>query len=312
MSRLGAISVDLDSLPHYCRIQGVDESVLDDHALGLVANTAIPRFLELFHHARVPATFFVIGADVELPGMAEALVTSRGAGVELGSHSYAHDYAISRRPPDVIAADLAKADEVIEAACGARPVGFRAPGYTLTPALLQAVAWRGYTYDSSTFPAAPYWLAKAGVMGTLSLLGRPSRAILDSPRVLLAPRTVYRPSLGAPYARGDAPLIELPVAVAPVTRVPFIGTFVTSAPWAVVEAVFRTLRRDELLNFELHAVDVLDDTDGIPSVLTRQQRDLKIPARKKLARLRRLFSWLADDRRCVTLAEAARQLSPLV
>jgi peptidoglycan/xylan/chitin deacetylase (PgdA/CDA1 family) len=312
MSRLGAISVDLDSLPHYCRIQGVDEAVLDDHARGLVANTAIPRFLDLFHRARVPATFFVIGADVELPGMADALVTSRGAGVELASHSHAHDYAISRRRPDVIAADLAKADEVIEAACGARPVGFRAPGYTLTPALLQAVAARGYLYDSSAFPAAPYWLAKAGVMGTLSLLGRPSRAILDSPRVLLAPRGAYHPSLSAPYARGDAALVELPVSVAPVTRVPFIGTLVTTAPWPLVEAVFRTLRRDELLNFELHAVDVLDESDGVPAVLTRQQRDLKIPARKKLARLRRLFSWLAEDRRCVTLAEAARQLSPLV
>lgn len=311
MIRLGAISVDLDSLPHYCRIQGLDEGLLDEKARALVGSTAIPRFLELFDRAKVPATFFVIGADVGHAGLDDALRAARDAGVELASHTYSHDYGISRWPREAIAQDLALADEVIERAVGTRPVGFRAPGYTLSPGLLQAVAARGYAYDSSAFPAAPYYLAKAGVMGTLRLVGRPSRAILDSPRVLLAPREVYRPSLSNPYARGDAPLVELPMAVAPVTRLPFIGTFATSMPWTLVEATFRTLRRDELFNFELHAVDVLDEQDGIPPELARQQRDLKVPVKKKLARLRRLFSWLAEDRRCMTLAEAARVLAPL-
>lgn len=311
MIRLGAISVDLDSLPHYCRIQGLDEALLDKRARALVASTAIPRFLELFDRAKVPATFFVIGADLGQGGLDEALRASRDAGVELASHSFSHDYAISRWPKEAIAADLERADAAITAAVGLRPVGFRAPGYTLSAALLQAVAERGYTYDSSAFPAAPYYLAKAGVMGALAALGRPSRAILDSPRVLLAPREVYRPSLTHPYGRGDAPLLELPMAVAPVTRLPFIGTFATSMPWPLVEATFRTLRGGELLNFELHAVDVLDEQDGIPPALARQQRDLKVPVKRKLARLRRLFSWLAEDRRCVTLAEAARVLAPL-
>ena len=54
---------------------------------------------------------------------------------------------------------------------------------TLTPALYRAICLRGYRYDSSTYPAAPYWAAKALVMGALSLLRRPSRAILDRPAV---------------------------------------------------------------------------------------------------------------------------------
>lgn len=312
MSRLGAISVDLDSLPHYCRIQGVDEAVLDARARDLVASAAIPRLLEAFDRAKVPATFFVIGADVGQGGLAGSLGRAHAAGVELASHSYAHDYAMSRWSEGEIAADLARADEAIERATSVRPTGFRAPGYTLSAALLKAVAGRGYTYDSSAFPAAPYYLAKAGVMGALQALGRPSRAILDSPRVLLAPRGPYRPSLEAPYARGSAPLLELPMAVAPLTRLPFIGTFATTMPWPLVEATFRTLSRDLLFNFELHAVDVLDESDGVPAVLTRQQRDLKVPVKHKLARLRRLFSWLAEDRLCTTLAEAARRLAPLV
>ena len=149
-------------------------------------------------------------------------------------------------------------------------------------------------------------------MGVLSALGRPSRAILDSPRVLLAPRTPYRPSLHAPYSRGDSALVELPMAVAPFTRLPFIGTFATSAPWVLVEAAFRSLRRDVLFNFEMHALDVLDRTDGVPKELVRQQRDLQVPARVKLERLGKLFAWLGADRERVTVLDAARRLNPVL
>lgn len=305
--RLSALSVDLDSLPHYCRIQGLPESLLDERARSVVARVAIPRLLELFEKNRAPATFFVIGQDVALPGMPAALRTAIAAGVELASHSFSHDYALSRRSVREIEADLVECEGALMDV-GAVARGFRAPGYTLTPALLQAVAARGYEYDSSTFPATPYYLAKGTVMGALAAAGRPSRAILDSPRVLLAPRTPYRPSLSAPYSRGDAALVELPMAVAPLTRVPFIGTFATSAPWVLVEAVFRSLRRDVLFNFELHAIDVLDSSDGIPPELVRQQRDLQVPARVKLERLGKLFAWLGEDRERVTVLDAARKL----
>lgn len=309
--RLSALSVDLDSLPHYCRIQGLPDSLLDERARALVAEKAIPRLLELFAAASAPATFFVIGHDVALPGMKRALLDAHAAGVELASHSYSHDYALSRRSQPDIEADLVRCEGAL-AELGVQPRGFRAPGYTLSSALLKAVAARGYEYDSSTFPAVPYYLAKASVMGGLEVLRRPSRAILDSPRVLLAPRLPYQPSLEQPYARGDAPLIELPMAVAPVTRLPFIGTFATTMPWPLVEATFRTLRRDALFNFELHAIDVLDATDGVPPELAAQQRDLKVPARVKLDRLGKLFAWLGADRDRVTVLEAARRLRSVV
>lgn len=311
MTRLAAVSVDLDSLPHYLRIQGLPESTLDERALSLVAEKAIPRLLELFANSRMPATFFVIGSDVGLPGMKRALSDAHAAGVELASHTFSHDYEISRWPRADIDADLRRCEAAL-GELGVEVRGFRAPGYTLTPALLQAVAARGYEYDSSTFPATPYYLAKAGVMGALAALQRPSRAILDSPRVLLAPRTPYRPSLENPYSRGASDLIELPMSVAPITHVPFIGTFATAMPWPLVELTFRSLRRDAFFNFELHAIDVLDQTDGIPEVLVRQQRDLRVPVREKLDRLGRLFGWLGDDRERVTVLDAARRLRAML
>jgi hypothetical protein len=301
---LSAISVDLDSLPHYCRIQSVPESVLDERARSLVYQVAVPRYLELFERVGVPATFFAIGEEAD-PSLAGAVK----AGVEVASHSHAHDYAMSRWPPEEIAMDLDRAHRAITAAAGVAPVGFRAPGYTLSPELIAAVVARGYRYDSSTYPAAPYWLAKAAVMGTLKALGRPSRAVLDSPRVLLAPTFPYRPALTNPYASGDAPLFELPIAVAPVTRLPFIGTFAVMAPWNLVRMTFGSMEALPLFNFELHAIDVVDVSDGAPEELAGQQRDLRVPVREKLHRLSKLFRWLKDRSDCVTLREAAGRLA---
>ena len=308
MDRLAAVSVDLDTLPHYLRIQGLDEALIDDRARALVSKVAIDRYLELFDGR--PATFFAIGEDLADPDMARALKAAHGAKIEIASHSFSHDYALSRMPLEQIKADLRAADEAIKKAVGHGPVGFRAPGYTLSPALLQAVAAQGYAYDSSTVPATPYYSAKALVIGALKLLGRPSRAVLDTPRVLFAPRVPYRPDLLAPYSVGNAPLLELPMAVAPVTRLPFIGTFVTRLPWALVKATYQSLRADRLLNFELHAIDVLDESDGVPAALARQQRDLKVPVSVKLKRLKEVFGWLWSDGEPVTLAEASKRLAP--
>ena len=147
-------------------------------------------------------------------------------------------------------------------------------------------------------------------MTALKILGRPSKAVLDTPRVLLAPRVPYRPDLLAPYSIGTARLLELPISVAPRTRLHFIGTAVTTLPWALVKATYRSLKADPLVNFELHAIDVLDESDGVPAALARQQRDLKVPVGEKLRRLKEVFGWLWADAEPVTLAEASKRLGP--
>jgi hypothetical protein len=192
-----------------------------------------------------------------------------------------------------------------------RPVGFRAPGYTLNAALYAATEERGYLYGSSTFPAAPYYAAKAAVMGALALAGRPSRSILDTPRVLLAPRTPYRPDPQQPYRRGTGRVLELPMTVTPGVRFPFIGTFATSLPLTAVRSAWKACRGDALFNFELHGVDVLDEADGIPPELVRQQRDLRVSSARKMERLATIFRWLKEDADVVTLRVAAERLAPL-
>jgi peptidoglycan/xylan/chitin deacetylase (PgdA/CDA1 family) len=309
VERLGSISIDLDTLPHYCRIHGLPEALLDGPTRAKVWTLALPRLLTAIEAVGARATLFVIGEDLADPLAADALRRAYQAGHELASHSHTHAYALSRLSPEAIGEELDLAQEAIAQVTGERPWGFRAPGYTLSAELVRALIARGYRYDASTFPAVPYYAAKALVMGALSLLGRPSKAILDRPRVLLAPCTPYRPSEDEPYRRGQAPLLELPIAVAPVTRVPFIGTLVTSAPGWVSRAVLASLSRRRFVDLELHAVDALGGDDGLPEALLRQQRDLRPKFARKMARLTQIFELLARRRKMIRLGDAAQRLA---
>ena len=304
-----AVSVDLDGLHHYARIHGLEDSLLDAKARSLHLTVGLPRLLALFKRLGLKATLFVVGEDVAGEA-AEVLREAAEAGHELASHSHTHPYALAQASAEAVEDELAHAEEALASVAGRRPVGFRAPGYTLSRAMLVALTRREYLYDASVFPAAPYYLAKAAVLASMALLGRPSASRLDTPRVLLAPRGPYRPDVRRPYRLGAAPLLELPMAVTPLLRVPFFGTLLTTAPWGVVEGAYRAVARGSFLSLELHAVDVLEVEDGIPEPLARLQRDVRVARAEKERRLALVLGWLARDFRCSTLEEAARALGP--
>jgi peptidoglycan-N-acetylglucosamine deacetylase len=307
MPGLASISIDLDGLGHYAALHGLPAEAVSAEARALVHARAVPRFAELLEGAGGHGTLFVIGGEVD-DGARPPLQDALRRGHELASHSHGHDYALSRASPEDIDRDLARAEDVLASLGATRPLGFRAPGYTLSPALLRTLVARGYGYDASIFPAAPYWAAKALALGWLRLRGRRSAAILDSPRVLLAPRLPYRPDVDRPERAGAAPLLELPMSVTPAARFPFIGTFVVLAPWPMVRAAYARLRSERFLSLELHAVDLLGPEDGLPPELARVQPDLGVALSTKLGRLRQVLEWLARDFDLLPLRDAARSL----
>ncbi len=302
MPRLASISIDLDGLPHYEALFGLAHQSSPE----AVARLAPGRLAGLLDEHGARGTFFAIGKELLPSG--DPLRALAQAGHEIGNHTLSHPYGLTRLTPVELSDEVEGGAEAIARAVGERPAGFRAPGYTLTSALLEVVTATGHTYDSSVFPAAPYYLAKALVLALLKLRGRPSAAILDRPRVLLAPLGPYHPARAEPYARGDHPLLELPIAVDPFLRVPFYGTLVVSFPWPVVRLVYASVRRLPFLNLELHGVDLMEPADGISPAVARAQRDLSLPLSQKLERLRTVLSWIARDYEIVTLRDAAARL----
>jgi len=298
---LASLSIDLDSLAHYHAIHSLPPpSSGPDPVYG----RALERFGELCGRLGLRGTAFAVGDRLSDPEAAAGVARLSRAGHEIGNHSFSHDYALTRRHDVAVAEEVRRGGEAVERVTGRPPVGFRAPGYTLSAPLLRALVTEGYRYDSSTFPALPYWLAKGAVMGALALSGRPSGAVLDRARVLAAPRRPYRPDASEPYAVGGLPLLELPITTG-LGGFPLIGTFVATLPGALSRALATGTGSLPLFNLELHAIDLLDASDASPALAARQ-RDLRVPAAEKIARLTAFVRSL--DREWVPLAEAASRI----
>jgi peptidoglycan-N-acetylglucosamine deacetylase len=106
----------------------------------------LPRVLDVLDEFGVTATFYVPGVTAERHAdEVGALAASRH---EIGHHGHTH------RRPDTLAADEQRAEVVDGAAAlasitGREPSGYRAPGWELTTATLDALLACGFAFDSS-------------------------------------------------------------------------------------------------------------------------------------------------------------------
>jgi peptidoglycan/xylan/chitin deacetylase (PgdA/CDA1 family) len=301
------VSVDLDALACYYRIHALPGAP-PEPARFAILRRCLPRFADLFARHGVRATFFVVGADLEDdPEGRAALAALARAGHELASHTHTHPYDFVRLSADAIAAEIDRAHAAIADCAGTPPVGFRAPGYEISADAIAALQARGYRYDSSVFPSVPYYGAKAAVMGAMRVVGQKSGSVMGNPRVLLAPRVPYRPAPGAPYRAGGAGILELPIAVTPVARLPVIGTSLIMAPAWMRRRLVAAALRAPLFNLELHGIDLCDaDGDAVPAALVARQPDLRRPLARKLTALDdTLAAARAAGARFAPLAEAA-------
>jgi hypothetical protein len=303
--RRAAVSIDLDGIGCYYRIHALGPHPVElEHA---ILERALPRAAALFANRGLHVTWFVIGRDVDgHEANVKRLKTLADGGDEIGNHSYSHHYDLARMGAGQVDAEIARADRVLRQIAPVR--GFRAPGYDVSAAMLESLAKLGYRYDSSVFPAPGYYAAKAAVMAALAAAGRPSGAVLTNPRALTAPAEPYRPSMTAPWRRGQAPMVELPVAVTPWTRVPAIGTSLLVAPAWLRSRLVAAMGKRDFFNLELHGIDFADaEKDGIPGELVERQPDLRIPIDQKLERLDRVLDEVGKRWDFATLGEVASE-----
>jgi peptidoglycan-N-acetylglucosamine deacetylase len=310
-SPLVSISVDLDAVECYHRIHALGDGPTGEARFAILRR-ALPRLGDLFARHGIAATLFTVGRDLEDDGGGRRILADLAkAGHEIASHSYSHPYDLVRLGRDKIAAEIDRAHAAIAQACGRPPVGFRAPGYEISAELVDVLCERGYRYDSSAFPAIPYYLAKAAVMAGLRVAGRKSGSILGSPQVLAAPCTPYRPAASAPYRRGNLPIIEMPVTVTPFLRLHVIGTMLVLSPEWLRRRLVASALTTKHFNLELHGIDLADAAaDGFSPALTARQPDLRVSLARKLAALdATLTEARAAGATFMTLAQAAEHFA---
>ena len=311
---LASVTIDLDALRLYGQIHGLD-AASDDDAIHL---RALPRFLDLCAAHGIRATLFTVASDLERPAIRDAIAAASRAGHEIANHSDSHDYRLRNLPNSEIAQDLRRAHERIASVTGIAPVGFRAPGYNLAPAMIDAIVAMGYTYDSSLLPSPVYYGAKATALALIRLRGGASQSLLDHPFALFAPTKPYRIAAtdrwDRLYRRGKTGILEIPMAVVPGVRAALIGTSITlAAHWLGVFAlellVKSAMASTPLFNLELHGIDFADAReDAIDPLIVKHQPDLALPIGEKLGVFDRVFRILCERADVLPMREAVARL----
>jgi peptidoglycan-N-acetylglucosamine deacetylase len=306
---LCSVSIDIDELTHYFDIHGLPRPPEGVHA---AYEKALPRAEAFAEAHQIPLTLFAVGQDLsrEANGHALRRLASKGHAVE--NHSYSHRYDLTRLSREAIVDEIDRGAKAISEVTGQRPTGFRAPGYTVNERVFDALDELDVVYDSSVFPCPPYYLAKATAMAGMRLLGRASLSVLDSPRVLGAPRRGYRP--GEAWYRKQASgergrrFVELPIQVTPGLRLPFIGTLLGLVGAPLAAALARRCVGEALVNLELHAIDFLDASEGAEA-LVAYQPELRKPVAARLDALAAALAVFAEaGYTFVRLDEAAQRL----
>ena len=325
-ARVAAVSVDLDEVTEYTRIHGLPE--LGDDAVGrhAVYDRAVGRIEGWARALAIPITFFAVGRDLSRAANAGEMRRMVELGHAVESHSLSHRYDLSRLRGEALSREVNEGLAAVERATGVRPSGFRAPGYTVSDPLFDALEEAGVRFDSSVFPSPFYYGAKAAVLGWMRLRGRASASILDTPAVLAAPRVPYRPGerwyrdsvpQRMPQRRDSVPrrrprarsFLELPIQVTPLFGFPVIGTSVGRSGAWLSKGLALACAGEPMVNLELHGMDFLEAEDLGAHPLTRLQPELLAPLPRRMERLTIFVETLRSKGFAfVTLAEASESV----
>jgi peptidoglycan/xylan/chitin deacetylase (PgdA/CDA1 family) len=269
---IASLSLDLDNKWSYLKTHGDRgweqfPSYLD---------AVVPRFLDLLEKHGLRITVFVVGQDAALAKNRAALASIGAAGHEIGNHSFHHEPWLHLYSPEEIEAEISAAEDAISDATGAAPNGFRGPGYSLSPAVLQCLIRRGYRYDASTLPTVVGPLARAYYFfhARLSSSQKHERKRLfgnwtDGLKPL---RPFWWQAEKSRAATHGQRLLEIPVTTLPIFRLPihfsyliFLRQKSAAAAWAywrLAMGVCQAFRVEPSLL--LHPLDLLggdDETD---------------------------------------------------
>ncbi len=301
---LASLSLDLDNKWSYLKTHGDPGWESFPSYLDVV----VPRILDLLVARGLKITFFVVGQDAALEKNRRALEAIAAAGHEVGNHSFRHEPWLHLYSEAQVEDELGRTEEAIQEVCGVRPVGFRGPGFSLSPMVLRALARRGYFYDASTFPtflgplARAYYFMKARKMSPEE---RSRRGLLFG-----SFREGFRPLRAYRWGAAEGGMVEIPVTTMPIFRLPihfsyllYLGTY--SARLAL--AYFRTAlglcqvtgTPPSLL---LHPLDFLGREEA-PELAFFPA--MNVPSRPKLDLLGKALDHLGASYRVVTMREHA-------
>jgi polysaccharide deacetylase family protein (PEP-CTERM system associated) len=142
-----ALSIDVEDW-HHCMVP--DYKTWSSYEDRIVYSTT--KVLGLLRETGTRATFFLLGYVAA--SHPELVSQIRAEGHEVASHGYHHEF-IYNQTRDEFRADLDRSIQVLEEITGERPLGYRAPFFSIINRswwAFEVLAEMGFQYDSSIYP----------------------------------------------------------------------------------------------------------------------------------------------------------------
>lgn len=286
---IATISVDVDPVDLHLVGYGFTGLPADP----LTHTRGLPRLLEAFARAHVPATLFCVARDAA--EHAEVLRTAAVAGHEIASHTWSHPIRFAGLPLADQRRELAESKLALEAASGSMVVGFRAPNFDMNDSVVPRLAEAGYLYDASAYPT-PFLLPARLMLALKS--SDPAAVLAMSPLPFTWKRQPYR------WHAGGAEVAQFPVSVMPGLRMPVYHTLAYFSPeQAFLERIESFARRGESLSYVLHAVDAMGLVDDAIDTRLRKHPGMDRALSDKLGKLDRVLACIAEHYEVRTFAD---------
>jgi hypothetical protein len=308
----GAISCDVDTLAsiykgYGCRRPG--GYTYAEFRMGL------ENFCRLLEPFGIKATLFMVGEDFYQRQNVPYIKAVIAEGHEIANHTLTHAQGFRLLSLEAKETEIAGMEEICQQVTGQRPVGFRSPGWNVSDDALPILKRRGYLYDSSVFPSALNPLLK--FLHRHSMRGRSGGdcTTLGLLCYMLAPTRPYRTAEDSLGRRGDDGLVEFPVSVVPIVRLPFFATFLLATGLALFKICYQTLKALRWpIQYQFHLSDFVDyshpELEGqVPrgkEVYVPQA--LMTPLKEKWDLFERALNMIASDYTFMTLENWAHRV----
>lgn len=157
MKPIASLSLDLDNKWSYMKTHG--DAGWESFPTYL--ETVVPRSLKFLAERNLNITYFIVGQDADLEKNSDAIRQISDANHEIGNHSFKHEPWLHLYSKQELTEEFERTENALEKVTGQIPKGFRGPGYSLSPTVLEVLSERGYEYDCSTLPTYIGPLARA-------------------------------------------------------------------------------------------------------------------------------------------------------
>ena len=220
MKPIASLSLDLDNKWSYMKTHG--DAGWETFPTYL--DTIVPRSLAFLNERNLKITYFIVGQDAAREENFDAIRQIADAKHEIGNHSFNHEPWLHLYSKQQLVEEFERTENALENVTGQRTVGFRGPGYSLSPTVLEVLSERNYEYDCSTLPTYIAPLARAYYFFKSPEMSDEER---EKRKKLFGKFSDGFQSL-KPYKWqiGEKSLIEIPVTTLPIFKTPIHASYV--------------------------------------------------------------------------------------